>query len=355
MIQNIKYNAPLGSSDHFVLTFDAILYIEHDSNPRDKYLYFKGNYEEMKKELSNVKWEEILSPLSSTEAWDVFADIIIDEIERNVPVSQTRPSPYKTPWMSKDALAAVRRKRTRWKKYSYNRNERTRNLYNEAKHIASRECKRAKLDYEKQIAAGIKNDPRSFWRYVQSKLKTKDKIEALQDSTQNLQYSSEEKAILLNNFFTSVFTQELDQNIPNLPEKVPDTILENIIINPEDVMKHLNALNITKSAGPDNMHPKLLRELSEIITEPLCIIFNKTIEDGAMPQCWKEANITPIFKKGEKSRPENYRPISLTSILVKILEKEVRKSLMEHMDRNNFFFGLSTRIQTRLFMYHTTY
>ena len=68
MTRNIKHNAPLGSSDHLVLTFDTILYIEHDSNPSDKYLYFNGNYEEMKKELSKVKWEDILSPLSSTEA-----------------------------------------------------------------------------------------------------------------------------------------------------------------------------------------------------------------------------------------------------------------------------------------------
>ena len=65
-------------------------------------------------------------------------------------------------------------------------------------------------------------------------------------------------------------------------------------------MKHLCALNTTESAGPDNMHPKLIRELTEIIKEPICIILNKTIEDGAISHCWKEANITPIFKKGEQ-------------------------------------------------------
>ena len=72
-----------------ILTFDTILYIEQDSNPRDKYLYLKGNFEEMKKELSKVKRDDVLSPLGST--WDVFAEIITDEVERNVPDRHTRP------------------------------------------------------------------------------------------------------------------------------------------------------------------------------------------------------------------------------------------------------------------------
>ena len=85
------------------------------------------------------------------------------------------------------------------------------------------------------------------------------------------------------------------------------------------------------------MHPKLFKELSDIIAEPLSEVFRKLIEEGVLPQCWKNANITAIFKKGDKSSASNYRPISLTSILVKILEKIIREAIVDHMNTNNFF------------------
>ena len=337
IIKNLDYQPPLGNSDHCVLTFNIATYIEQDSTPREKFLYFKGNYDEIKRELTKISWKDELSTLSSIDAWDAFAETIIKESKKHIPVRKTCPTSYKTLWMNDESLAAVRRKRTKWKKYIYNMNDRTRDSYREAKQAAKRECRAAKRNYEKEIAANIKQDPRSFWRYVKSKTKAKDRIEALQDQTEILQHTNIGKAKALNEFFTSVFTKEGDSDIPLLDEKVPDFNLENVVIKSDDIKKHLQELNVTKSAGPDNMHPKLPKELADTIAEPLEIIFNKSIEEGTIPEIWKEANITAIFKKGDKSKPENYRPISLTSILIKVLEKEIRKAIVAHMDRNNFF------------------
>jgi len=86
-------------------------------------------------------------------------------------------------------------------------------------------------------------------------------------------------------------------------------------------------LKASKSPGPDGIHPRVLKELVCELAEPITMIFKSSIETVRLPQCWKIANITPVFKKGDKRDPSNYRPISLTCIVSKILEKIVHDCL----------------------------
>ena len=91
------------------------------------------------------------------------------------------------------------------------------------------------------------------------------------------------------------------------------------------------------SAGPDGFHPRILKELSKSIMIPLCKISNKSIMEGRLPNEWKEAHITPIHKKGPKTSPGNYRPVSLTSVVGKLMESIVRDKLVSHMMENQLF------------------
>ena len=83
--------------------------------------------------------------------------------------------------------------------------------------------------------------------------------------------------------------------------------------------------------------PKLLLETLDEIKEPLTKKFKKSLQEGSVPNDWKLANIIPLDKKGSKSALENYRPISLTSVVSKLMEKLVRDKIMEHMEGNNLF------------------
>ena len=87
-----------------------------------------------------------------------------------------------------------------------------------------------------------------------------------------------------------------------------------------------------KSVGPDDIHPRILKELAYELYRPLTHIFRTSMATGIVPDAWKIANVVPIFKKGSKTSPENYRPVSLTSHLGKLLEKIIRKKLMEHLE-----------------------
>ena len=84
-------------------------------------------------------------------------------------------------------------------------------------------------------------------------------------------------------------------------------------------------------------YTKALKELAEILAKPLTIIFNTSIQTGIVPDLWKIGNIIALFKKGNKSDPGNYRPVSLTSVVGKLMEKIVRKVIVNHMIKNDLY------------------
>ena len=96
-------------------------------------------------------------------------------------------------------------------------------------------------------------------------------------------------------------------------------------------------MDISKSSGPDNLHPMFLKELAMELSEPLCIIFNTSIMTNTIPNDWKKGHISALFKKGQRCLASNYRPVSLTSIICKTIEKLVRQHIIDHMKINKLF------------------
>jgi hypothetical protein len=208
---------------------------------------------------------------------------------------------------------------------------------------------------EKKIAKDAKQHPKKFWNYVNQKTKNKENIPKLYKDIRNKEEvtsDNQETANVLSEYFGSVFLQEPPGNW-TLPENTHPIMNCDVTINEEIVKKLLKEVNPTKSAGPDGIHPRILHELHLELSKPLTLIFNSSLSQRAVPQAWKEANITAIHKKGDKRSASNYRPVSLTSVICKLMEKIIRKKIMQHLSENNilsnrqygFISGRSTLLQ----------
>ncbi|TRZ06044.1 hypothetical protein HGM15179_021064 [Zosterops borbonicus] len=99
----------------------------------------------------------------------------------------------------------------------------------------------------------------------------------------------------------------------------------------EAVRELLRCLDVYKSMGPDEIHPRVMRELADELVKPLSIISQQSWLTGEVPDDWKLANVTPIHKMGRKDNPGNYRPVSLTSVPGKVMEQFILSVIMQHL------------------------
>ena len=107
--------------------------------------------------------------------------------------------------------------------------------------------------------------------------------------------------------------------------------MEQLIVTPEVVVSKINNMKENKSPGVDGLSPKILKETIEHIGKPLAHVFNMSLQEGIVPLEWKEENIIPLFKKGSRNKSVKYRPVSLTSVICKLLETIIRDHMMDFL------------------------
>jgi len=154
---------------------------------------------------------------------------------------------------------------------------------------------------------------------------------------------SNNKVDILNTQFKSAYTQEDQSSLPALGQSSTPT-MPDINISCKGVHKLLSELKIHIAAEPDSISLRLLREVADIIAPALTHIYQTSLDTGTVPTDWRTANIVPIFKKGDKSKSSNYRPVSLTAICSKMLEHIIHSNVMDHLTYYNI---LSDRFRAR--------
>ena len=146
---------------------------------------------------------------------------------------------------------------------------------------------------------------------------------------------------MLNEYFSSqTAIDDINKQLPYLPPA--QHVLESIVITDQDVYDVLSHLDATKACGPDLISPRLLKEGASILAHPFSIIFNRSLRQGYFPFVWKDANLTPIHKKDDRSLPSIFRPISLLSQTSKAMERCVHKYLCNYVVSNQILTPLQS-------------
>jgi len=338
MIDCVHYTEPVGNSHHLVLGWTFTAYGCYQEETVKRYFYSKGDYVSLRETLMGVDWNNTLRDKSAEEMWDIISKHIVDATDTHVPhkTFTSQQTPRKPLWMNDRAFGKIRKKRAAFNRYKETREGKDYLEYAKARNAAKNEIRKAIRDYEKEIAMKAKANPKAFYQYVNTKTKSRTRIADINSDDGHVLTTNRDKAELFNKFFSSVFTVEDTDHMPSVSTKPMLQSLCDITFTVSDIEKLLLKLNCNKSPGPDNIHPRILKECASVLSLPLWILFSSSLHEGKLPVSWKNAKVTPIFKKGSRADTANYRPISLTSVVCKTMEKLIRDSLLQHMINNGF-------------------
>ncbi|KAF2361031.1 Reverse transcriptase domain [Trinorchestia longiramus] len=231
----------------------------------------------MKEELGSYNYEVLMNNKNAEECYMILKERIATATDHHIPRKRIRPT-NNPPWFSQEIKRLINARTHSYRRLKRYQTEPHRQEHIHACRAVKRTIKSTKRNKEVTVAAQAKTNPKSFYKY-----------EILSDG---------------------VFTVE-------------------------EVEEQLSILNPYKLTGPDGLGPRILKETAEVISEPLTNISNRSLETGIVPDDWKLVNVTPIFKKGNKQIPNNYRPISLTSVISKTIERLLKVRITKHLNDQN--------------------
>ena len=312
--------------------------------------YHETDYKAMNEELSNVNWTALWE-LCEGEL-DVFLELFrLTVLQCTLAHSPKKETPEqeikRTRRRNKQTYVLKRRRRKinarinalHVKNPKSNtlqklKEEVARLCYDIQEGILSKLCKK-----EKKAVEAIKKNPKYFFSYAKRLQKTRSTIPVLKGKDGRLVDDPALKAEILQKQYQKVFSDPEKADVkkclqsPGIPQGL-DSVFNDLSFTRLDIIEALGDLD-PYSAAPDGEIPaRVLTSCKETLADPLTLLWSKSFDEGYIPETLKMQFISPIFKKGDRTDPANYRPVSLTSHIMKTFERVVRKSLVEHMESN---------------------
>ena len=334
LVNRVTTVPPLtATADHDIVFIDLNTQACIPKQVRPKrYIFRKANWEGMREELDNYSVPEG----DTQQQWDHFESNLKQLIDKHIPSKPARPQKHK-PWINREVITMIHRRNRAYKKWKKHRTEENHQKVLKLRSKCQAATRKAHSDYTDNIFnlespedTDKTTATKRFWGYVKAKKKDSCNVAPLK-SNGTLVPDAVGKAEILNNQYCSVFTDEDPTSIPSKgPSNIPS--LPDIVVTEGGVHKLLQGLKPDKAAGPDKISPRILKELADVISRPLTIIFQHSIDTGSVPSQWREAFVTPIFKKGDRHTASNYRPVSLTAVCCKLCEHIIAKAIINHLE-----------------------
>lgn len=254
-----------------------------------------------------------------------FYAVLFSCLYMSTPIVHGNSSHQSPPWYNKDLTNLKSRRNRAWKKYIKSKSSEDYlsfcTIFEDFKTLLSTLYN----EYLVRVRQNIFVNPRSFFNFINCKKKS-DGYPAILE----FKGSSSSDVSVLTNFFASFFSEIYDVNssfypdssyISSLNQVSGSFNVNDIALSREQVLYHLQLLDDDSSFGPDGIPAIVLKNCADLLVDPLCVLFNLSLQSGVFPELWKKSFITPIFKKGSRSKIENYRPVAKLSCIPKLFEK----------------------------------
>ena len=321
---NILPKDAVCSSDHFGMKFKIKLKSKRAKAIKRKiYNLKKANFKAINMELSRMNWDAIVRNCNSDTALERFDTIFTKICDKHIP-KVTVKSSFQPPWFDSELDGICKAKNKVLGKFKKTNDPKYLEEVKALRKKFKKACTQKKMDnvMNSDDPALVK---KKFWSFYKS---TSNSCRVPETVNYNGKFRSVkgDVANLFNKFFADQFSTPSNYNIKLNFENDP---LANIEFKQHTVFDLLRKLNANKAAGPDGFQAKLLKYCANGLAIPLSKLYTKFFKSGSLPNLWKLGNVVPVHKKGDKSSVENYRPISLTCLPMKVFEYCIKDLLME--------------------------
>ena len=329
LVTNVVVREGFSTSDHNKITYHLNISNDIDLKYSDlNYNFRMGNYTQMSNFLDTIDWDGLFMNINDVnEMWEVFANILDYAINLFVPKYKKRKK-INNKW-SFNTRKAYSNKVKLWRKYKKDKNVINRQNYIKASNNAKNLAIHDKYIEESKILKS--GNIKVFYSFVNNKLTSRKSIPPIRKDGQ-IYEDAVDKANLFQSQFSSVFVED-DGLLPHFPFKT-NNILQNVKITESIVLANLMKIPDKVSSGVDGFPSLLFKKLRFTLVKPLTTIFKLSFETSMLPYQWLDAKIIPIYKKGENSEVSNYRPISLTAVASKVLERIIKDEIMDYLLKN---------------------
>ena len=320
---NVLDKNSIVKSDHFPIMFGINMNVRKKKPVKRKIFNFKrANWENLNKDLYEIDWNNLLLNKHPEVAWNIFKSRLNSLSLKHIPLITIR-SEFQPPWFDSECHNLCREKE-RW----HSKFKRTNNKEHYFK------FSKCRSDFKKLVQSKMRDNlididgdpaliPKKFWSFVKS-TSNSHRIPDCINYGIKFRTNKQDQCELFNEFFSDQFSTPSNYNIAIDYSHDP---MSNFTIHPSVIQEVLSKIKTNKAQGPDKIHGKVLKNCAFSLAYPLSIIFNMCFQCGELPSEFKIANVVALHKKGSKSSVENYRPISLTSLIMKSFERIIRDEL----------------------------
>ena len=334
-------------SDHLLITANTIIgpknqkvteeEIALDSLRGLNFFSVKTDWTKINQELKDANYEDVYNETGIDDRFEKLNQIILDICKKYVPKCKGKKKAKHQIPLDRRTLMKKRKKLEDKLAISWSREtiEDTKASLEdiERKLILSIETER-EIEEAKAVSV-ITENPKYFFSYARRNAKIKPEIGPFEINGEII-HDPKKKAEILKDHFDSVFVPPSeDDMIENLTSRVPENCLEDIVFTEEDIVKKIKEVRNSAAAGIDDIPAILLKNCADALKAPLYKLWRDSLDLGQIADIHKKGIITPIYKGESRGNPKNYRPVSLTSHLIKIFEKIVSDKLIEFLEKND--------------------